>query len=305
MRFKFLICLINISVVLIVSLLSNKLQAQELEPRNYAIIPTGMNVAALSYTYSSGDVVSQATAPIQNLSLTSNSVTAGYVRSFGLFGLLSKIQVGIPFIFLNGIANVRGRDSTGSRTGLGDSRIRFGINIIGSPAMKPQDFVTHKEDFVLGASIVTSVPTGQYSEEKLINLGSNRWGFKPEIGMSYKLYSFYLELYTGIWMYTKNSRYLKNNTISQQPLFTFQSHISYIFPSKIWVAADIGYANGGETSVNGISANNVQNNVRTGFTLSVPIAQGHSVKALFNTGVATRIGGDFTTFSLAYQYSWF
>lgn len=304
MRFEILFYLLIFSLTLF-SLQFNHLQAQELEPRNYAVIPTGMNVGALSYTYSSGSIISQATSPIKDLTLISNSVTAGYVRSFGIFGMLSRIQVGVPFIFLKGTAKLNGKDSNGTRTGFGDSRIRFGINLLGSPALAPQKFVTHKEDFVLGASLVTSVPTGQYSDEKLINLGSNRWGFKPEIGMSYKYSSFYFELYTGIWMYTKNSSYLVNNTITQQPLFTFQSHISFIFPSKIWIAADIGYANGGETSINGKPADNVQNNVRSGFTLSVPIANGHSVKGLFNTGVATRIGGDFTTFSLAYQYSWF
>ena len=305
MRFKLFFSIVNTSLIFFLSQHFNHLQAQELEPRNYAVIPTGMNVTALNYTYSSGNIISQATSPIKGLTLISNSFSAGYVRSFSVFGMLSKIQIGVPFIFLRGTAKLADKDSSGTRTGFGDSRIRFGINLLGSPALNPQEFVSHKEDFVLGASIVASVPTGQYSIEKLINLGSNRWGFKPEIGMSYKYSSFYFELYTGIWMYTKNSEYLINKTVEQQPLFVFQSHISYIFPSKIWIAADIGYANGGETEVNGISADNVQNNIRSGFTISVPIAKGHSVKGLFNTGVATRIGGDFTTFTLAYQYSWF
>ncbi|MBS1518201.1 MAG: transporter [Bacteroidetes bacterium] len=290
--------------ILIAFFICKNSYSQELEPRNYAVIPKGMNAAALAYTYSSGDIVADATSPIKNLELTSNSVTLGYVRSFGLFGRLCKIQALVPFVFLGGSAKIAGKDSSGTRTGFADSRIRFGINIFGPPAQNPKDFIKSKEDFVMGASLVVSVPTGLYYSEKLINLGSNRWGLKPEIGLSYKYKSFYFEVYSGIWFFSKNSEYLNTKTFEQLPLFSFQSHISYLFPSKIWIALNAGLTEGGETKLDGVFRNDSQNNLRSGVTLSVPISRNHSVKALFNTGVSTRVGGDFTTFTLTYQYSW-
>jgi hypothetical protein len=276
-----------------------------MEPRNYSSIPVGLNVLALNYAYSSGAIVTDATAPIQDLELTSNSVALGYLRSFGLFGKLCKIQIGVPFVFLGGTLKVRGVDTSGSRTGFADTRIKFIMNLVGTPALQPQDFAKFKEEFVFGTSVAVSVPTGLYYDERLINLGSNRWGFKPEIGMSYNKGPIFFELFTGVWLFTKNSNYLSTNSLTQNPLYSLAGNISYFFPSKIWTALNTTFVTGGETKVNGIVQNNFQNNFRTGLTLSVHINASNSVKANVSTGVATRAGGNFTIFSLTYQYIWF
>ena len=65
------------------------------------------------------------------------------------------------------------------------------------------------------------------------------------------------------------------------------------------------YVNGGETKLNNVNKNDFQSNFRTGVTLSVPINMNNSIKANFSKGVATRAGGDFTIYSLTYQYMWF
>ncbi|MBK8983085.1 MAG: transporter [Ignavibacteria bacterium] len=286
-------------------MLSESLISQELEPRNYSILPIGLNAAALGYIYSSGDIVSDATSPIKDLELTSNTIVASYVRTFGLFGKLARVQAIVPYVFLGGDLKVNGRDTSGSRTGFADTKIKFGINLIGSPAMEPREMMKFSEKFVLGTSVVFSLPTGQYYTERLINLGSNRFSIKPEIGMSYKLESFYFEFFTGVWFFTKNSEFLKTNTVTQNPLLTMQGHISYLFPSKIWISGNVGYSGGGDSKINDDVKNDFQRNVRSGVTLSVPFSMSHSVKASVNTGVTTRVGGNFTTLSLIYQYIWF
>lgn len=279
--------------------------SQEIEPRNYSSVPAGMNVIALSYSYSSGDIVTDAAAPIKDLQLNSNNLGLGYLRSFGLAGNLCKIQVAVPFAFLAGTAILKGKDTAASRTGFADIRIKLLMNLIGTPALHPKDFAKFKEEFVFGTSLTVSVPTGQYLNEKLINLGSNRWGIKPEIGASYNKGSFYFEVFTGVWFFTKNSEYLKTNTSQQNPVISMQGHISYLFPSKIWIALNSVYVTGGNTKINGKVQNDLQNNFRSGVTVSLPINMHHSVKANFSTGVATKAGGDFNIYSITYQYIWF
>jgi len=286
-------------------IINAKLNAQEIEPRLYASLPTTLNAAAFSYSFSQGNVVSDATAPIQGLDVTANTFVLAYVRTFDVFGRLGKAQVLLPFTYMSGNAKFFGQDTSGSRTGLADSRVRFSINLFGSPALEPKDFQTFKEESVLGASVVIGVPTGQYLDDKIINIGSNRWSFKPEIGFSHRFDSFYFEAYAGVWFFAENNNFLKTNTLTQDPLLSFQSHICYFFPSGIWIALNGGYANGGETKLNGVYKNDLQNNVRMGVTFSAPLAKQHSIKALFNTGVTTKNGGNFSIFTLAYQYVWF
>jgi hypothetical protein len=227
------------------------IQAQELEARSYSVVPKGMHAAALSYTFTNGNIITDFASPIQDLKVHTSVFNLGYVQTFALFNKLARIQVTQPYGFLDGSAKVNGADTSATRNGFFDTKIKFGMNLLGSPVLAPKEFRLFQEHTVLGASIIISVPTGQYYQEKLINLGTNRWGFEPEIGFSHREGRLYYELYSGVWFFTANNEYLKNKTLDLKPLLTFQVHIDYVFKSAIWVAVNGGLARGGESSING------------------------------------------------------
>ena len=280
--------------------------AQDLEPRSYSVVPVGLHAAQLSYTFSGGDVVSGLNSPLQNLNINASIIALGYVQTFSLFKKLGRIAVGMPYAFLNGTAKAYGLDTAGSRNGFGDGRIKLGINLIGSPVLAPKDFQKFQEHTVLGVSVVISVPIGQYFSDKLINIGSNRWGIKPEIGVSHREGRLFYEGYAGVWFYTENNQYYNKTTLSQKPLFSFQAHMDYTFKHGKYVALNGGFASGGETSLNAVQRFDDQENWRIGGTFSTPIFNKHqSIKFMINTGVATRAGQNYTAVTLAYQYNWF
>ena len=68
--------------------------------------------------------------------------------------------------------------------GLGDPRFRFSFNLFGAPALSAKDFASYQQDLIVGVSLQFSAPLGQYDNTKLLNLGNNRWSFKPELGIS-------------------------------------------------------------------------------------------------------------------------
>lgn len=292
-------------ILYLIIVISSNTYAQEIEPRSYASVPKGLNALVALYSISSGNVVANETSPIQDLDVTSHVLVGGYLRTFGLFNKLARIQITIPFVYMSGNANFKGVNTNGSRTGFADLRVRFGYNIFGSPALAPKDFQRYKEETIFGASFVVSAPTGQYFNDKFINLGSNRWGFKPELGFSQRFKSIYFEALAGVWFFTPNKEFLVTNTLKQDPLYSFQSHIIYFFPSGIWVALNSAYSNGGESSLNDYYKDDLQNNVRIGLTFSAPLAKQHSIKAMLHTALLTKNGGNFTSFSVIYQYIWF
>lgn len=295
--------LLTCGMVLLFSVAS---QAQDLEARSYSVVPKGMHAAALAYTFSKGNVVSDFTSPVQDLDITTSIINLGYVQTFALFNKLARVQVGLPYGFLDGTAKVFGADTSGTRNGFFDAKVKFGMNLLGSPVLSPKEFRLFQEHTVLGASIVISVPIGQYFPDKLINLGGNRWGFKPEIGFSHREGRLYYEFYTGIWMFTNNNAYFKNNNqLKENPLFSFQAHIDYVFKSKMWVALNGGFAEGGQTTLNGTERDDAQRNWRLGGTFSFPFNAHQSIKTMVNTGVATRAGQNYTAITLVYQYIWF
>ena len=291
--------------VLVSVLIAGHLNAQDMEARSYAVVPKGLHAAALSYTFSKGNVIADAASPLQNLDITTSIISLGYVQTFSLFNKLARVAVIQPFGFLDGTAKLYGSDTSGHRTGFFDARIKFGVNLLGSPVLTPKEFRQFQERTVLGVSIVFSVPDGQYYPSKLINLGTNRWGFKPEVGFSHREGRLFYEMYTGVWMFTENNNFYKSTTLKQSALFSFQAHADYIFKSKIWVALNGGFAIGGQTALNGLDKNDDQQNWRLEATLYLPLNIHQSIKFMANTGVATRAGQNYTALTLVYQYSWF
>ncbi|MGB2960316.1 MAG: transporter [Bacteroidota bacterium] len=293
--------------VLLVLLLSipRAAEAQEIEPRAYANIPAGMNALALAYSWSEGNVVSDATLPLQDLELTAHTPALMYVRTFSLFGKLGRVQATVPYVFLSGTGKLAGQDSSGARNGFADARLRLGVNIFGSPALAPKDFQRFQQETIFGVSVVVSVPIGHYDAPRLVNIGSNRWGFKPELGVSHSFGRLYAEVYAGVWLTTVNDEFRETGTLDQDPIYSFSWHVSYVFKSGIWLAANGVHVHGGNTSVNGVYSDSFQKNWRLGATVSIPFTRQASVKVLFHTGVATRIGADFNILTIAYQYIWF
>ena len=294
-----------IVIVLLITGMVSVQFAQEIEPRAYTNVPAGLNAAAFAYSLSSGNILTDPTLPLQDLNVTTHIPTIIYLRTFNIFGKLGRAQVMIPYAFLAGDAKLAGIDTSGTRRGFADARIRLGVNIFGSPALSLKEFQRFQQTTIFGASVVVSVPIGQYDNTKLINLGSNRWGIKPEIGFSHQHHRLYFEMYAGIWFSTKNLDFLQTLTLEQEPIFSFQWHVGYIFKSGIWLAIDGAHVNGGKTKIDGVYSDSFQRNWRLGGSLSVPLGRQHSIKVLYHSGIWTRFGGDFDIFTLAYQYIWF
>ena len=90
------------------------------------------------------------------------------------------------------------REST-YRSGLFDSVVRVSVNLVGGPAMSLPEMRKWQQKTLLGVSLKVTAPTGQYDPTKLINLGTNRWAFKPELGLSRRWGNWVLDAYGGVW----------------------------------------------------------------------------------------------------------
>ena len=173
--------------------------------------------------------------------------------------------------------------------------------------MSLQEFASREHrNFIIGASLSLDAPAGQYSGRKLINLGTNRWAFKPEVGVSWPVRKFYLDLYLGAWFYTANSNFYPGGGYrTQDTLTTLQAHVSYNFRRNLWLAIDSTWYGGGATTVNGGTPTPRQSNSRLGATLSLPLPKNQSLKIAYSSGVTGTIGADFNTVSIAWQHVWF
>ena len=183
--------------------------AQELDPRAYQPLPVGFNAFVLSYTHSFGDILFEPSFPAKDAEASLHLEGAGYYRTFGFFGRYANASVGVPYAagHLNG--SVEGVPREIYRSGLGDIRTRFSVNLKGTPAMSLAEFMKHKNNVNVGISLSVVAPTGQYDSTKVINIGQNRWAFKPEVGITKFIKKWQMDIYGGARFFDEGQRFLK------------------------------------------------------------------------------------------------
>jgi hypothetical protein len=284
--------------------MSSGVSAQDLEPRAYVNTPVGLNFLLAGYGYLAGGVAIDPSLPLQNADLQVHSALLAYARALNVWGKSGKVDVVLSYASLSGTAELAGQPREREVSGLVDPRLRFSVNLYGAPALSLQEFASYKQDLIIGTSLQVSAPLGQYDADKVVNLGTNRWSFKPELGISKAVGPLTLELATGVTLYTDNHDFFGGKTRAQAPIYSVQGHVSYTVGAGIWVALDGTYYTGGRTTVDGVEGDDLQKNTRLGVTVALPVNHRTSVKLYGSTGVSTRTGSDFDAVGILLQYRW-
>ena len=286
--------------------------AQELNPRAYLITPVGSNAVNLGYSHLWGNPDLSGATPITDARADVDLAALGIYRSLDFFGRSANVAVAIPYAVGDFSGEVADAPKHAHRSGLLDSSLRFAVNLLGGPAMAPPEFVKWRQNILLGVSLKIVAPTGQYDPTALINLGTNRWAFKPELGYSQRWDHWVLDGYAAVWFFTENPEFFSHNQYfpgtrskTQSPVTAFEAHLSYDVRPRLWVSLDANFWSGGESRVNGISnPATYQKNSRVGVTASIPISARNSIKLSYSEGAYVRFGGNYRTISAFWQYGW-
>lgn len=279
---------------------------QDLDPRAYVHVPVNSTFLVAGVGVSDGAVVTDPTLLVTDVHATVVTPSVGVGRSFDLFGRTAQAFAVLPFSSADVSGKVGGAGATTSRAGLSDMRWRLSWLVRGAPAGSVVDVARAPRRTILGMSLNVAAPTGEYFPDKLINLGTNRWAFRPEFAISQPVGQRWLvDTYAGVWFFTANDEsYPGTLRKTQSPLGSFQAHLSYNLTRKLWVAFDVTYYVGGRTTVEGVPPTDLQSNLRTGGTLALPVGQRHSIKIAASRGAIVRLGADFNSFSVAWQTAW-
>ena len=278
---------------------------QEMEPRAYSPAPVGTQFVVLTYAHQSGDVLLDASLPLQDVTVKFNSGAFAYGRTFGLAGRQVNVAVVYPYIWGTAKGTVFEDEIAVRRSGSGDIRLRFSTLLRGGPALSPREFASRKPKTIVGASLLVVVPTGQYDPRRLVNPGSNRWAFKPEVGLSKPVGRWTFEITGGAWLFTTNNNFFGGSRREQKSMGSLQGGAIYTLRRRMWVSVNAAYFAGGSTVIDGVAKQDRQSNSRVGATFSFPLNDRQSLKVAWAKGVTTRIGGDLNIIAVAWAYSWF
>jgi hypothetical protein len=279
-------------------------RAQDMEPRSYTNSPTGLSFAIGGYTYAKGSVHTDPALPIDNVSVESHSLICALATTLEVFGKTAKMDVIVPYTSLAAHGMVAGVPRERFVTDFGDPFFRFSMNFHGAPALTMEEFKSYKQDWIIGASLRISPPLGHYDEDKLVNIGSNRWSFRPEIGVSKAFGKITAEVAPGVAFYTDNGDFFGGRTRKQAPLLGVQTSLTYAVMPGLWLSLSGSYFAGGRTTVDGVKNNDEQEGGRLGLTISMPVNRHNSVKIHALRGFNAHREADLDVIGIMWQHRW-
>ena len=283
--------------------------AQELEPRRWSHLPTGTNFAGGGYVYTEADISFDPVLRIENVEMEMHTLAVKYIRTFELFQKSARID------FIQGYQEGRwtglvdGVPRSIKRSGLSDSVLRFAINLYGAPPLEGKEFAAYRTkanvETVFGTALVVQLPTGNYMNDKLINLGTNRYSFRPQFGVVHNRGKWSMELTGEVYLYTDNDDFFNGNRLEKDPYYTFQAHLVYTFRPGIWAATGAGYGYGGESTVSGVEKNDLRENLAWAVSLGYSITRQFGVKVAY-LGIRNQesVGQDTDSIAVGFSIFW-
>jgi hypothetical protein len=284
--------------------LATHASAQEIEPRSYANLPVGLNIAVTGAVHSSGGLSTDPSVPLDDAHLKIDGAVLAYVRSLDMWGNSGRIDAIIPYARLRGTAALAGQQFERHIEGLADPRVRAAINFYGAPALGMREFAAHRPNLVIGASVQLSLPLGQYDDSRVVNLGNNRFALKTEVGMSKTMGPWIVDVATAVNVYGRNGDYLGGQVRQQAPIYAIQSNVTRNFDGGVWAALGYTYYRGGRTTVSGVERDDEIGSSRAGLSFLVPIDRANSLKFAASRGISVRTGTDFDTIGVFWQHVW-
>lgn len=274
--------------------------------RDWQNLPTDLNMIFGYYNRIDSNTPIDTSLPIDGLSLKGDLYLLRYARSFAVDGRNSAIQIIQPYADVSAsFDNARFFDGTKHNGGTGDTQVVVVHNVFGGPALSQEQFANWQpETFLTGALWVTT-PNGDYDKNRVINIGANRWVFKPELAFGTPIGPTWLELNTYVSLFGDNDDYLGDNKLEQKALFAIEGHYSYTFNRALWASLDTTYSTGGETKINGVNQDNKQENTLVGASLGFMLSPQFGGLIAYSDTVAERSGSpDVNTWTLRMQYVW-
>lgn len=283
--------------------------AQDIEPRRWSHLPLGSNFGGVAYAYTDGDISFNPVLRIKDGEFDLNTAAFKYIHAFEFLGKSARIDLTQNYQSGSWSGLVNGLSTDTKREGWADSALRFAVNLYGAPPLSGQEFIDYRKathcETIVGMGLVTTFPTGEYFEDKLINLGSNRFSFTPQLGVIHTRGKWSMELSSSVSFYTDNDEFFNGGEHEEDAYLICQGHLIYTFMPGLWLGASVGYGYGGESTINSLPADDLKGNLGWGLSAGIPVNRSFGFKIAY-IGIRTQedTGSDNDTFTIACSLQW-
>lgn len=285
---------------------SSSAVAQDLEPRRWTQLPVGTSFVAAGYSYSTGDLAFDPVLLIEDADVELHTALLSFTHYFAISDRTARIDVVLPAQSGEWDGVVDGAPRTVNRDGLADPVVRLSTNLFGPRALTGVEFMDYRRDnpvqTSVGAALELRLPLGEYQEDKLINLGNNRFALGTQLGVLHTRGEWSYELTGTMYVFTDNDEFFNGNTLEQDPLFTAQAHVVKTFGPDYWLSVGSAYTWAGESSINGESKDDEKSALTYGSAFGFRLGETQSLRFTYiRNDTLTEVGADSNSFVVGWS----
>ena len=283
--------------------------AEELEPRRWTHLPINTNVIGGGFAHTAADISFDPVLKIEDGQVDLQTWVAKYIRTFSLFNKTARI------LLLQGYQEGRwkglldGVPTTVRRSGWTDNRLGFAINLYGAPPLQGKQYAAYRAtlntETIVGTGLSLQLPTGDYMDDKLINLGTNRYTFRPRLGLLHTRGKGSVELTGVVELYTYNTDFFNGKKHENDPVYVIHGHLIYTHRPGVWAGLSAGYDYGGRSTIDGVEKDDRKQNIGWAVSLGFPVARNLGFKlAYIGTRTQESTGIDSDTYAIGFSTFW-
>jgi hypothetical protein len=195
-----------------------------------------------------------------------------------------------------------------SSAGFGDPSTQLTVNLFGTPPLKSNvDLLNYEPTWTADLAGLLSFPIGAYKDDKLVNIGQNRWYGRLALPLKYHFRVFApgrmssFEVTPSVWLFGENDNFL-GQKLENDPLWSVEAHLTHDFTPTFYGSLDLLYQNGFQSRVDGNSVGEKLEIGSIGFTLNYQVSDNAGIRTSLNSNV---FGDDnLNTFVLRLQFSY-
>jgi hypothetical protein len=269
-------------------------------------LPVGTSVLGAGYAKTTGDIAFDPLLLIEDGRADIDTLLLSYSHFFALGDKLGRVDVIVPVQHANWNGLLNGAPASVTRDGIADPVFRFSVNLLGAPvaAAGPasKGAASRRGNTIVGAGIAVSVPLGDYLDDKLLNLGQNRYVIRPQIGIVHTRGPWSYELTGSTFFSTDNDSFFGGTKRQQDPIFAVQGHLVRVFQPGLWASVSAAYGWGGENTVADVAKDDRRRDVLAAISIGFSIARNQGIKfAYIANRTQTNTGSDLDTLTISWS----
>jgi len=197
-----------------------------------------------------------------------------------------------------------------SSSGFADPNMQLVVNLFGTPRLNSNvDLLNYEPTISLDAAVMLAFPLGKYKNDKLINMGLNRWygrvalPFKWHFGVFSPGYMSSFELIPSVWLFAENSEFV-GKKLENDPLWSLEAHLTHDFAPGLFGSLDMLYQKGFLSKVDGVEVGDELEIGNLGITLNYQVSDNVVIRTEFSSNVFGSDNLETSVGRLQFVYAW-